>query len=141
GPRDAENKRRRGRPPCQGQGRSRQGGHPFVREELSELLCAFRVNLDRDSRAYRRLGITVLPSYLRALQAIESRNRGQVIESPHTTEPEHNVAMGSTLSAALDGRKKAKQPSRTVLFEFDHAVRRFNWTEAAPIRQTTRRRD
>ena len=102
-----------------------RGDISFVSDELSELLCAFRVNLDCDSRAYRRLGMAVLGSYVRALQAIESRNRGEVIESPRTIEPEHNVAMGSTLSAALDGWKKAKQPSRTVLFEFDHAVRRF----------------
>jgi integrase len=40
-------------------------------------------------------------------------------------EPEYNVAMGCTLSAALDGWKKAKQPAPTITYEFDHAVRRF----------------
>src|SRR5215831_6095392 len=101
-----------------------RAGISFVREELSELLCAFRVNLNQDSKAYRQLGMAVLGSFVRALEAIERRNLGEAIESPRAIEPEHNVALGSTLSAALDGWKKAKQPSRTVLFEFDHAVRR-----------------
>ena len=89
------------------------------------MLGAFRVNLDRDSTAYRQLGMAVLRSYVQALRAIERRNRGDVIEGPRAIEPEHNVALGSTLSAALDGWKKAKQPRPTIAYEFDHAVRRF----------------
>jgi hypothetical protein len=37
-----------------------RGDISFVQEELAELLDAFRVNLDRDSRAYRQLGMAVL---------------------------------------------------------------------------------
>jgi hypothetical protein len=100
-----------------------RGDISFVREELTELLDAFRVNLDRGSKAYRQLGI--LGSYVRALEAIEKRNRGEAIEIPRVIEPKHNVALGSTLSAALEGWKKAKRPRPTIAYEFDHAVRRF----------------
>ena len=58
-----------------------RAGISFVREELSELLCAFRVNLNRDSKAYRQLGMAVLGSFVRALEAIERRNRGEAIKS------------------------------------------------------------
>jgi integrase len=102
-----------------------RGNISFVEEELDELLDAFRINLDRKSEAYRKLGMEVLRSCVRALQSIEKRNQGEAIESPPTIEPDHNVAMGSTLSAALDGWKKAKQPAPNITFEFDLAVRRF----------------
>jgi hypothetical protein len=84
--------------------------------------------------------MAVLGSFRRALEAIEGRNRGEAIESPRAAEPEHNVALGSTLSAALEGWKKAKEPSRSILFEFDLAVRRFielltfaSWIEGAAM--------
>jgi len=48
---------------------------------------------------------------VRALEAIEKRNRGEAIEIPRVIEPKHNVAFGSTLSAALEGWKKATQRS------------------------------
>lgn len=76
-----------------------KGDISFVQEELTELLSAFRVNLDRNGKAYPQLGMAVLGSFVRALQAIEKRNQGEAIESPRTIEPEHNVALGSTLSA------------------------------------------
>jgi hypothetical protein len=70
----------------------------------------------------RHTGSSVLGSFVRVLQAIERRNRGEAIESPRVIEPEHNVAVGSTLSAALGGWKKAKQPSRTVVRSRGQAV-------------------
>jgi hypothetical protein len=97
----------------------------FVQEELDELLDGFRINLDRKSGAYRHLGMAVLRRDVEALQAIERRNRGEAVETPRTAEPTLQVAQGGTLTAALEGWKKAKQRGPMITAEFDNAVRRF----------------
>ena len=103
-----------------------RGDISFVQEEVDELLDAFRINLDRRSAAYRQVGTAVLKRFVRALQALEQRNQGEVIETPRIIEPTNNEpATGGTVSAALDGWRKAKQPTPTTAIEFDHAVRRF----------------
>ena len=103
-----------------------RGDISFVQEELDELLDAFGINLDRRSTAYRKVGAAVLTHFVRALQAIEKRNEGEVIETPRIIEPTNSEpATGTTLSAALGGWRKAKQPAPTTANEFEHAVRRF----------------
>jgi len=103
-----------------------KGDVSFVHEELEELLDVFRINLDRGSHAYRQLGAAILRRYVRALQAIEQRNQGEAIETPRVAEPaQSEPADGGTLTASLEGWKKAKQPPPNTSSEFDHAVRRF----------------
>jgi hypothetical protein len=104
-----------------------RGDISFVQEELDELLDAFRLNLDRSSLSYRRLGQAVLRQNVNALQAMVRRQRGEVVETPRVAEPAPNTSTcaGDVLSAALEGWRKAKQPSKTTDSEFAHAVRRF----------------
>jgi hypothetical protein len=118
-----------------------RGDISFVEEELGELLDLFRINLDRSSAAYRRLGMQVLRRWVQALQATEKRHKGEVVETPEIIEPTHDEpATAGTLSAALDGWKKAKQPTPTTGNEFDHAVRRFTELHGdLPIADITRR--
>ena len=104
-----------------------QGGTFLLSKgELDELLDAFGINLDRHSTAYRKVGAAVLKHFVRALQAIDKRNEGEVIETPRIIEPTNSEpATGTTLSAALGGWRKAKQPAPTTANEFEHATRRF----------------
>jgi integrase len=104
-----------------------RGDISFVQEELDELLDAFRVNLDRSSLSYRRLGQAVLSQNVNALQAMARRQRGEAVKTPRAAEPvpSTSACAGDVLSAALEGWQKAKQPSKTTDSEFAHAVRRF----------------
>jgi hypothetical protein len=59
-----------------------RGDISMMRWELDELLKLFRINLDRNSPAYRELGIAVLKRFVSALQAIERRQKGEPVETP-----------------------------------------------------------
>jgi integrase len=114
-----------------------RGNISFVEEELHELLDTFRTNLDQKSPAYRRLGGAVLQRYVQALQDIERRNEGEWVVTPSIVE---TAPSGATLSAALEGWKKAKQTSAMTLREFEHAVQRFKELHGdLQIEQITRR--
>jgi hypothetical protein len=88
-----------------------RGDISFVQEKLDELLNGFRINLDRKSTAYRQLGMAVLKRDVEALQAVEQRNHGEVVETPRTAEPALQGERGGSLTAALEGWKRAKQPA------------------------------
>jgi len=102
-----------------------RGDISFVQEELDELLDGFRINLDRGSSAYRQLGMAVLRRDVEALQAIDRRNHGEVVETPRAAEPGLPAAQGGTLTAALEGWKKVKQRGPLITNEFDNAINRF----------------
>jgi hypothetical protein len=53
-----------------------------VSEAMAELLDRFHLNVDRNSIAYRKLGLAVLRADVRALEALERRSRGEPIETP-----------------------------------------------------------
>ena len=57
-----------------------------MRWEIDELLKLFRINLDPSSSAYRELGLEVLKRFVKALQAIERRQKGEVVETPGIVE-------------------------------------------------------
>jgi integrase len=102
-----------------------RGDTSFVKDQLDELLAVFRINLDRNRQAYRRLGMAVLRQEVKVLEAIERRNRGEAVETPPRIEPVQDVSSGATISAALAGWKKARQPRPNVVSEYGHAVKRF----------------
>jgi hypothetical protein len=54
--------------------------------EIDELLKLFRINLDRNSASYRELGAEVLKRFVQALQAIERRQRGEIVDTPELPE-------------------------------------------------------
>jgi hypothetical protein len=72
--------------------------------EIDELLKVFRINLDPNSASYRELGIEVLKRFIKALQAIERRQKGEVVDTPGLPEINgHDVFNGETLRGAYEG--------------------------------------
>jgi hypothetical protein len=51
-------------------------------EALEECLDRFQISLDRDSVSYRKLGVAILKAEVRALEALERRTQGEVIDTP-----------------------------------------------------------
>jgi hypothetical protein len=67
-------------------------------EALEECLDRFQINLDRDSVSYRKLGVAILKAEVRALEALERRTRGELIETP----PISHIEPMATPRLALD---------------------------------------
>jgi integrase len=103
-----------------------RGDISMMRWEIDELLKLFRVNLDRNSTAYRELGIEVLKRLVQSLEAVERRQKGEVVDTPEILEPQEGASLSSgSLRAAYDGWKKSRNPSPTTLREFTYAIDRF----------------
>jgi integrase len=104
-----------------------RGDISMMRWEVDELLKLFRINLDPKSEAYRELGMEVLRSFVKALQAVERRQKDEVVDTPHQLEPIATVAAsgGGTLSAAFAGWKKEAERPETTVAETERAVRLF----------------
>jgi integrase len=112
-----------------------------MRWEIDELLKLFRINLDPSSSAYRELGLEVLKRFVKALQAIERRQKGEVVETPELIESSEALSpLSGSLRAAHDGWKKSRNPSRTTLREFSYAIDRFVELHGdMPVAKITRR--
>ena len=103
-----------------------RGDLRFADAQIEMVLDAFQINLDRNSTAYRELGIAILRAFVRVLHAIRQRFAGEPIETPPlpaigTVTP----ATGETLTAALEGWRRQNEPSRGTLAEYERAVRQF----------------
>src|SRR5262249_43889555 len=96
---------------------------------------------DRSSSAYRELGLEVLKRFVKALQAIERRQKGEVVETPELIESSEAVSpLSGSLRAAHEGWKKSRNPSRTTLREFTYAIDRFVELHGdMPVAKITRR--
>jgi hypothetical protein len=103
-----------------------RGDISMMRWEIDELLKLFRINLDPNSAAYRELGIEVLKRLVQSLQAVERRQKGEVVETPEIVEAQETVSPSSgSVRAAYEGWKKSRNPSPTTLREFTYAIDRF----------------
>jgi integrase len=97
-----------------------------VDDHTLEALYVFGINLDPTSLSRPHLGIAVMRAYVRALQAIEKRHRGEPVETPKftwavTSSPE----TGGTLRDAFGGwQKERARPSGTV-HEYKRAIEMF----------------
>jgi integrase len=97
-----------------------------MRWQINELLKLFRINLDPNSAAYRELGIELLKRSVQALQAVEQRQQGEVVETPEIVESQDTVSPASeSIRAAYEGWKKSRNPAPTTLREFTYAIDRF----------------
>jgi integrase len=105
----------------------------IMSEHLPELLDRFRLSLDPNSAAYRRLGIAVLRADVRGHEALERRSRGEAIDTPPIAhlEPSTELASrslrsdqpkGDRLSAAVAGWKKQRDRSSSTASEYERAV-------------------
>jgi integrase len=103
-----------------------RGDISMMRWEINELLKLFRINLEPNSTAYRELGIEVLKRLVQSLQAVERRQKGEIVETPETVGPQEPASLSSgNLRAAYEGWKKSRNPSPTSLREFTYAIDRF----------------
>jgi integrase len=109
--------------------------------EINALLDVFRINLDPNCASYTDLGLAVLKQFVRALEAMERRQKGEVVDTPELPDVATDTpASGESLLAAHEGWKKAKRRSPTTLREFEYAVRRFVELHTdLPIARITRR--
>jgi integrase len=103
-----------------------RGDLSFLRWEVDELLKVFRINLDPKSASYRELGIAILRAFVRSIEDIAKRDKGQVVETPDLIEPNHHAASSTaTLRASYEGWKKAASRPENTLREFGYAIDRF----------------
>jgi hypothetical protein len=82
-----------------------RGDYSSLQWEIDELLKVFRINLDPQSASYRELGSAMLRAYVKSIEAIAQRDRGEVVETPEIVYPQQASASG-TLHAAYEGWKK-----------------------------------
>src|SRR5262249_58529824 len=94
--------------------------------EIDEPINLFRINLAQNSPAYSNLGAEVLKAFIRALEAIQRRHKGEIVETPILPEVNgEQPSNGETLRAALDGWKKSRRRPENTLREFSYAIDRF----------------
>lgn len=120
-----------------------RGDLSYIADELDELLEAFRINLDKKSAAYRRLGLAVLRADVRALRAIAQRNNGEPVETPSILDPDASrliIEGTGGLREAFEGWKKQKKRSMNTLREYENAIGRFLELHGdLPVAKITRR--
>jgi hypothetical protein len=109
--------------------------------EIDELLNVFRINLDRNSTSYRELAAEVLKRFIKGLQAIDRRQKGEIVDTPVVPEIDsQKVVNGETLRAAHEGWKKARRRPQNTLREFAYAVDRFTELHGdMPVAKITRK--
>ena len=78
--------------------------------EIDELLKVFRINLDPECASYRELGMAVLKEFVRALQDVARRHKGEPVNTPVLPEPSPPAVAVRvrSLRAALEGWTKAR---------------------------------
>jgi hypothetical protein len=93
---------------------------------LNELLRLFRINLHPDCADYRKTAMALMRSWVRALQDISARQRGEPIESPPMPDTEKTApTSGRSLRAAYDGWVKMQERPQGTLLEFSRGITRF----------------
>ncbi len=103
-----------------------RGNVEFIRYELNELLELFRINLDPQCAAYRKLALEIIKAEVRALQDVLARHRGEPIDSPKLIEPNVSAAPSSQgLRACYEGWKKMEPRPPSTEMEFSRGIERF----------------
>jgi integrase len=86
----------------------------------------FRINLDPNSASYRELGLAMLRAYVKAIEAVAQRDKGEVVETPQIVDPQQpSCSANATLGAAYEGWKKSAVRPANTLREFKYAIGRF----------------
>jgi integrase len=98
-----------------------------VSEPLDYLLNdVFGINLDRQSEAYRRLGMALLRKDVAALEVIKRRAEGQPIEGPPLPPVDaRTTPSGEILRAALEGWKRQRERPAATITEYERAISLF----------------
>jgi hypothetical protein len=86
-----------------------RGNVNFIRDELNNLLQVFRINLDPACADYRKVALAVIKAFVRALEDVGARHRGEAIDSPRLIEPNSNTLVSNcSLRAAYEGWDKVE---------------------------------
>jgi hypothetical protein len=111
---------------------SARGDISILGELITELLDQFHINLDPNSRAYRKLSMALLKADVRAHEALERRYRGEPIDTPPIAhlEPATSDTPGAlgasngaaTLRAAFTGWQKEGGHSSNTKAEYERAL-------------------
>jgi hypothetical protein len=114
---------------------SARGDISILAELITELLDQFHINLDPNSRAYRKLSMALLKADVRAHEALERRYRGEPIDTPLIAHLEPATSdtpgafgasnRGKTLRAAFEGWRKEGGRSSSSLAEYERALSLF----------------
>jgi integrase len=103
-----------------------RGNVNFIRDELNELLQLFRINLDPACADYRKVALAVIKAWVRALEDVLARHRGEAIDSPKLIEPGSKAPVsGCSLRAAYEGWDKVEQRPVSTRMEFSRGIDRF----------------
>ena len=103
-----------------------RGNVNFIRYELNDLLQVFRINLDPACADYRKVALAVIKAYVRALEDVGARHRGEAIDSPKLIDPSGNARASScSLRAAYDGWNKMEARKIASQLEFSKGIDRF----------------
>jgi len=103
-----------------------RGDVNFIRYELNALLPVFGINLDPACPDYRKVALAVIKAFVRALEDVRARHRGEAIDSPKLIEPSSNAqASGCSLRAAYEGWDKMELRKRGTQLEFSKGIDRF----------------
>jgi integrase len=103
-----------------------RGNVNFIRYELNALLQTFGINLDPACADYRKVALAVIKAFVRALEDVGARHRGEAIDSPKLIEPGSKAsASGCSLRAAYEGWEKMEPRKRSTQLEFSKGIDRF----------------
>jgi len=104
-----------------------RGNVEFIQYELNEVLQLLRINLDQSCPDYRKLALAVMRAWVRALEDILARNRGEPIESPKLPETGGNGApsSGCRLRAAYEAWVRTEPRKKSTELEFARGIDRF----------------
>jgi integrase len=103
-----------------------RGNVNFIRYELNALLQVFQINLDPACADYRKVALAVIKAFVRALEDIGARHRGEAIDSPKLIEPSSKAPVSScSLRAAYDGWEKIEPRKPSTQLEFSRGIERF----------------
>jgi hypothetical protein len=103
-----------------------RGNVNFIRYELNALLQVFGINLDPACADYRKAALAVTKAFVRALEDVVARHRGDAIDSPNLIEPSSKAPVsGRSLRAAYEGWDKMEQRPISTRMEFSRGIDRF----------------
>ncbi|WAJ27846.1 site-specific integrase [Antarcticirhabdus aurantiaca] len=102
-------------------------GSEFLQQCINHSVQRMGIALHPDDPAWRELEIAFMKAQLRAVQGIQSRLQGEVVEPPAVPASGH---VGETLSSALEswargGGRAARKPRDNSVAEARRAVQRF----------------
>lgn len=103
-----------------------RGNVNFIRDELNMLLQVFQINLDPACADYRKVALAVIKAFVRALEDVGARHRGEAVDSPKLIEPGGKAPVsGCSLRAAYDGWNKMEVRKKSSQLEFSKGIERF----------------